>query len=172
MNVRYCKDKACNPSRAHQVKAFSLVEVLLALCVVLIGLLPLIHLHVVSIRMVDSSARLSRATLIANAKLAEIIARGFPELGTSSGRFQDDDRGVVFRWSAAVTDTRAPELEAAHVTGLRAVRVDVAWENGQSHNVVSLHTLVRIAEKALNEASGHQDDPRSGEPTLIRRSRM
>ena len=65
----------------NRIRAFTYVEVLLALSITAIGLVPLMHFLVVSISLVDSARYLSQATLIGNAKLAEFVGKGYPDIG-------------------------------------------------------------------------------------------
>ncbi len=100
------------------------MEILVALCIVLIALVPPIHLHVTSIRMIDSGSHMANATLVANDRLAEILARDIPELGKSSGRVEDEIRSIIYRWTSTVTDTPVPQLESVRLMGIRQVHVD------------------------------------------------
>lgn len=130
--------------RFHKIRAFTLVEVLLALSIIVISLVPLLHLMVVSISMVDSAGCLSQATLISNAKLSEVISKGYPEIGTDSGEVENEGSDVVFKWQVSVTDVRTKELEDIGLSGLRRVSVAVTWNEGQREKQVSLSTYVSI----------------------------
>lgn len=127
-----------------KIRAFTLVEVLLALSITVISLVPLLHLLVVSISMVDSAGCLSRATLIANAKLAEVVGKGYPEIGTDSGNIENEGNDVVFEWQVSVTDARSKELEDIGLSGLRKVNVAITWNEGRAQKQMSLSTYVSI----------------------------
>lgn len=142
----------------HGPQGFTFLEILIALCVVLIALVPLIHLHVASIRMIDSSSHMARATLLANDRLAEILAREAPDLGKSGGRVEDANDGMIYRWTAVVTDTRPPEAESLPLWGMRQVRVEVAWQNGGREVVVSLDTYVHTAVASEREVLENKDN--------------
>ncbi|KPL25662.1 MAG: hypothetical protein AMJ75_00095 [Phycisphaerae bacterium SM1_79] len=130
--------------RLHKMRAFTLVEMLIALSITVISLVPLLHLLVVSILMVDSAGCLSQATLIASSKLAEVIGEGYPEIGTDSGSIANEGSDVVFDWQVSVDDARAKELEDMGLSGLRRVNVVVTWNDGQGRKQVSLSTYVSI----------------------------
>ena len=133
------------------------MEVLLALSITVISLVPLLHLLAVSISMVDSAGCLSQATLIANAKLAEVIGKGYPEIGTDSGEVENEGSDVVFEWQVSVTDARAKELEDIGLSGLRRVNVVVTWLEGQRRKQVSLSTYVctdQIVTRTTLEGKG------------------
>lgn len=127
-----------------KIRAFTLVEVLLALSITAIALVPLLHLLVVSISMVDSAGCLSQATLIANAKLSEVISKGYPEIGNDKGYIENEGSDIVFVWQVSVTDAHTKELEDIGLSGLRKVNVAVTWNEGQREKQVSLSTYVCI----------------------------
>ena len=157
-------------ARGHS--GFTFMEILVALCIVLIALVPLIHLHVVSIRMIDSGSHMAKATLLANDRLAEILARDIPELGKSSGRMEEEAGGAVYRWTSVVTDAAVPALESTRLMGLRQVHVEVTWQDGQRDAAVSLDSLVHIAARGKREILDDSKDDKSNKPTALPGSRM
>ncbi len=161
-----------NMSRTHEPPGFTLMEVLVALCIVLIALVPLIHLHVASIRMIDSGSHMARATLVAGDRLAEILARDVPELGKSSGHVKDETRDVVYRWTSVVTDAPVPALESARLMGLRQVHVDVAWQDGEREAAVSFDTLVCLPSRSAREILGNANVDKSNDNTTLPRTRL
>lgn len=146
---------------------FTLLEILVALCVVLIALVPLIHLHVTSIRMMDSGSRMARATLLANDRLAEVLARDVPELGKSTGRVEDETGHTVYRWTSLVTEAAVPELETVRLAGIRQVHVEVAWQEGERDVAVSLDSLVRILTRGPREIRNDPNDNKSDKKSSL-----
>ena len=69
-------------------RAFTLVEVIIALAIVSIALLGLIKMHLISIRMIDSAQISAQAVLLAQEKIDEILANGYPDQGSDSGSVQ------------------------------------------------------------------------------------
>lgn len=116
-----------------QAGAFTFVEVLIALSVVAIALLALLKLHLVSLEIADRAQVMSQAVFLAEQKVAETLADGYPKPGTDSGTIQDS--GVPLDWQVEVTDLRVPELRAAADKGLRKILVDVSWKQrvGRKH---------------------------------------
>ena len=161
-----------NTSGEHEPSGFTLMEILVALCIVLIALVPLIHLHVTSIRMIDSGSHMARATLVAGDRLAEILARDVPELGKSSGRVKDETRGTVYHWSSVVTDAPVPALESARLMGIRQVHVDVTWQDGEREAIVSLDTLVHVAARGEREILDNPNDDKSNNKAALPRTRL
>ncbi len=124
-----------NPARG-----FTFVEVLAALAVASIALLGLLRLHLISIRMAESAETTARAVLIAQQKIDETLASGFPEPAVSTGRLRD--RRVCFRWRTEVSEPRLNGALEPGFAGLRKVSVDVAWKQGLRRRHLQLSTLV------------------------------
>lgn len=116
-----------------QAGAFTFVEVLIALSVVAIALLALLKLHLVSLDIADRAQMMSQAVFLAEQKIAETLADGYPKPGTDSGTVEDS--GVPLDWQVEVTDLRVPELRAVADKGLRKILVDVSWKQrvGRKH---------------------------------------
>ncbi len=150
----------------HRSQGFTFAEILIAVCVVLLALVPLIHLHVASIRMIDSSSHLAKATVLANNRLAEILAREAPDLGKSGGRVEDANDGMVYRWTAAVTDARPREAESLPLLGLRQVRVEVVWQDGGREAVVALDTYVHVAVARERETLENKGNEKNNTQTV------
>ncbi|MBN1975470.1 MAG: prepilin-type N-terminal cleavage/methylation domain-containing protein [Sedimentisphaerales bacterium] len=125
-----------------ELKGFTLLEVLIALSVTAISLVPLLHLLVTSISAMDSASLLSRASLIGNAKLAEVISRGYPEPGTESGIIDNKDNNVSFKWQVDITDTQADEFKELKLNGLRKVSVTVQWDEGRRLKEIHMSTYI------------------------------
>jgi general secretion pathway protein I len=135
----------------HGTPGFTFLEILVALCIVLIALIPLIRLHVISIRMVDAGMRMSRATLLANDRLAEVLAREVPELGTSHGRVVDGDSHTTYYWTTTVTEVQPIASESTALAGIRRLRVDVTWGDGERTSDVSVETLRYVSPQKTDQ---------------------
>ena len=156
--------------------AFTLVEVLLALVITGIALVPLIRLHTISIIMQDRAASLSRATSLAEAKMAEILAVEFPEVGTSSGHFELEGP-VTFSWRAEVSEVKNELLEELGSSPIRRVSVKVHWDAGNNRRDV---TIIRYAsaqsfsygtDEVTVERPAAGTPPGKGRPPATQRSR-
>lgn len=126
------------------IRAFTLIEVLIALAVTLIGLVPLLHLLTTSILMTDSAWNLSRATLIGNTRLAEVITENDLETGTDKGSVDIREKEIVFDWQSKVTEAFVEELQEKNSTDLRKVTVTVMWNEGHSQKQISLTRYVFV----------------------------
>jgi len=123
-----------------RMRAFTFVEVVVALSIVSISLLALLRLHIISISMVDKAQITSQAVLLANEKIAETVAAGYPEEGTNSGTMEKN--GLMLNWQTEVTDLRLPQLDKVHITGLRKILVDISWKQGVSRKQLQMSTYV------------------------------
>jgi len=133
----------------HKLKAFTLLEVLIALSVTAIGLIPLLHLLVTSISVMDSAGCLSQASLIGNAKLAEVVGMGRPHVGTDSGTINYEGSDVIFKWQVIVADAHIREFEGIDLSDLRKVNIDVIWNERQRQKQTSLSTYVTTNQMTI-----------------------
>ncbi len=120
--------------------AFTFIEVLIALVIVSISLLALIRLHLISIRMIETAEITSQAVLLANEKIAETLALGYPEEGTNSGTVQKNALGL--HWQTEVTDIKPHQLGELDIEGLRRILVDISWEQGIRFKHIQMSTYV------------------------------
>lgn len=127
-------------SSTKRVRAFTFVEVIVALAIASIALLSLLKLNLLSIRCVDKAQITTQAVLLANEKIAETLAAGYPDRGSKSGIVEKN--GLTLNWRTEVVDMQLPELDEKQVTGLRKVVVDVNWRRGSTGRQVQMSTCV------------------------------
>lgn len=120
--------------------AFTFIEVLIALVIVSISLLALIRLHLISINMTEAAEIKSHAVLLANEKIAETLALGYPEEGTKSGTVEMNALGL--HWQTEVTDIKPHQLNESDIVGLRRILVDISWEQGIRLKHIQMSTYV------------------------------
>ena len=120
--------------------AFTFIEVFVALAVVSISLLALLRLHILSIAMADTAEKTSQAVLLANEKIAEKLAQGFPAEGTDSGAVLRN--AVSMQWRTDVERLGASQADLIDMPGLRKVSVDVSWNQGISRKHLQMSTYV------------------------------
>jgi len=125
---------------ARRWRAFTFAEVLAALVVVSISLMGLLRLHLISITMADTAQATSQAVFLAQGKIAETLALGYPEIGVDTGVVENDT--LELRWRTEVSDFELPELIEAEVAGLRRISVDVAWNQGVGRKNLQMSTCV------------------------------
>ena len=125
-------------------RGFTLIEVLIALAITVIGLVPLLHLLTTSIFVTDSAWNLSQATLLGNAKLAEVISQDDIKVGTKKGSIESEGKEMAFDWKSEVTEASIEELEGMSLPDLREITVKVMWYEGRNQKQISLTTYVDI----------------------------
>ncbi len=130
-------------------KGFTLLEALAALAVASIALLALLQLQLVSIRTADKAEMMIQALLLAQAKMAEALSSGYPQIGVRSDTVEA--QGDQFIWRVEVTDASLP-LSYRPPNGhdrARKLSVDVTWQKGPGEKHIGLTTYV--AENTIRE---------------------
>lgn len=128
-----------------RMRAFTFVEVVVALAIVSISLLTLLRLHIISISMVDKAQITTQAVLLANEKIAETAAAGYPKEGTNSGTTRTN--GLTLNWQTEVRDLRLGQLDKVQIAGLRKILVDITWKQGVSRKKLQMSTY--LADRKL-----------------------
>ena len=134
----------CVTAHKRRIGAFTFIEVLIALAIVSISLLALLRLSMISARMVENAQTISQAVFLADEKIAETLAIGFPEEGTRSGTVEKN--GLRLNWETKVVNLESIQLDAGDVAGLRKVLVDVSWKQGVSPKHLRMSTYVADRE--------------------------
>ncbi len=141
MSKNYIKPKSGNIFfREASIRAFTFVEVIIALTIVSISLLGLIRLHIININMTESAEITSQAVLLAQEKIAETFAAGYPNQGSNRGTVQKN--ALCFDWQTEVTDLHLPQLNQADICGLRKVSVDVNRKQGVRQKHLQMSTYI------------------------------
>ncbi|UCG59182.1 MAG: type II secretion system protein [Phycisphaerales bacterium] len=123
-----------------RARAFTFIEVIAALAIVSIALLGLLRLHLFSISMADKAERTAQALLLAQEKIAEILAHGYPEQGTTSSTAEIDN--ITMHWQTHVTDLSMPSLGETQTRGMRKILASVTWQDGANQKNLQLSTYV------------------------------
>jgi len=134
------KKNGLTAQQVTQTRAFTFVEVMVALVIVSISLAALIRLHIISINMTDAAEITSQAIFLAEEKIEETLALGYPKEGASSGTVEK--KGLAFNWQTEVTELRRPQSAEADVTGLREILVDVSWRQGTGRKNLQMSTYI------------------------------
>jgi general secretion pathway protein I len=130
-------------------RGFTLMEVVAALAIVSIALLALLRLHLLSMRASDRAQVLSQAVFLAQEKMAETLAGGYPPVGTQSGVVETD--GPQLTWRTEVTEARPAQshLSDLKLGRLRRLSVDVAWPKGAGQDHIQMTTYV--ADRTIHD---------------------
>ncbi len=119
-------------SRLKGEKGFTLLEVMIAVSILAVSFVVLIGLRNTDIAMTVEVQHLTKATLLAQKKMAELEAVGFPPLGIVSGEFDEPDD--LYTWTQSVNTT---PFDFA-----REVKIEVAWKNGEVERNMDLVTYL------------------------------
>jgi prepilin-type N-terminal cleavage/methylation domain-containing protein len=120
---------------SRRTRAFTLIEVLVALAIASIGLL-----HLVSLATAQAAALETSAVFVAQEKNAEAAAAGYPQLGTRSG--VADRNGISLEWTTSVTEVHPQVAAGRPLSGLRQVQTTVSWSQGSGRKEVQMTTCV------------------------------
>ncbi len=132
-------------------KAFTFIEVLVALAIASIGILGLLRLHLLSMATADAAQATSQAVFVAQEQIAEASAGGYPEHGTDSGTVERNGR--QFTWRTEVTDVTRPRHGEFTLNGVREISATVTWRQTSGEKTVKMTTLV--ADPRIHEQTEH-----------------
>jgi general secretion pathway protein I len=128
-------------------KGFSLLEVLVALCIIAIAFGAVYRAQVQGISMTQESRDVTNAALLAQQKMAHLLS-SLPSYGLRRGDFGDDYPG--FWWEERVTGYN--EFGSA----LRRVQIAVFWGPGDAARTLALEGYV--LEPAEEEEAGGKEE--------------
>jgi prepilin-type N-terminal cleavage/methylation domain-containing protein len=128
-----------------KTRAFTFIEVIIALAVLSISLLGLIRLQLININLTESAEITSQATLLAQQKIAEVSAAGFANKLSDRGTVKKN--ALSFNWQTQVTDIHLPKLNDTQITGLKKISVDINWQQGLGKKHLQMETY--IADRKL-----------------------
>ena len=112
-------------------KGFTLLEVMVALAILATALVILLSHQAASISLGNEARVLTKATLIAQERMAELMARRDLRVGEETGEVEDIP---PFRWRTTVTE--------AEREGMLRLRVVVDWKEGERGRKVELTAYV------------------------------
>ncbi len=127
-------------TRKRRIRAFTFVEVMIALIIVSISLMALLRLHLISAHMVDKAQIMTQAVFLADEKIAEMLAADLPEEGIRSGAVEKD--GLKLNWRTRVEDLQSFQLDTGKIDGLWRVLVDISWKQGNNPRHLRMSTYV------------------------------
>ena len=137
--------KGCAAACKGRIRAFTFVEVMIALAIVSISLMALLRLHLISAHMVDKAQIMTQAVFLADEKMAETLAADVPEEGIRSGAVEKN--GLKLNWKTRVENLPSLQLDEEDSAGLWRVLVDVSWKQGNNPKHLRMSTYV--ADKEL-----------------------
>ena len=125
-----------NPSCwPHHTAGFTLLEVMAAMAIVALLLVPLLRLHLLSMDATIRSQDLTTAVLLTQGRLAAMGT--FPEPGEEEGVYEEPEL-AKYRWQTVVTEHKFDAAGAAASVDVRHIEVTVRWADGQHERHYSL----------------------------------
>jgi len=146
MDNKTVKNK-CLATQGISSKAFTFIEVIAALAIISISVLSLLKLHLTSIKVTETAEITSQAVFLANEKIEELLAWGYPQKGIDYGRVERNN--LTWNWKTEVTDLQLPRLNEADIAGLRKITVNVSWAQAAGRKNLQMSTYV--ADRRLGE---------------------
>jgi hypothetical protein len=119
----------------------------MALAIASIAVLGLLRLQLISIATADAAQAMTQAVFVAQEKIAEASAPGYPSQGTESGSVQRNS--LDFAWRTEITNVGSQDVGGLALKDLRRIRTMVTWQQGASPKSVQMTTYV--AKSKINE---------------------
>jgi len=119
---------------------FTLLEIMVALAIIAVAFVALLGLRNRDIVLHDEARAVIAATALAQQRMADATIGGFPDIGTSEGRFDDEHVRFTWRQEVSPTDLFSTDL-------VREVRVTVAWGEPSRNERVDLVSYVFQRQK-------------------------
>lgn len=124
-----------------RTRAFTFIEVMVALAITSIALVGLLRLHLLSLRLTATAQTEAEAVMLAQEKIAETLSAGYPEVTMQAGIVERNN--VCFNWRTQVSNSDlSAEGAMQGVKGLRTVLVDVSWPQGAGQKHLQMTTYV------------------------------
>jgi type II secretion system protein I len=131
-------------------RGLTLLEVLIALVIISTALVGLVTLENQDIRAINSSRRMTTATMLARNMLAQVELAGFPEdLEEEEGDFQDEETDeelkahyAGFRWKRSIEGV---QFGGMTLDNARRVQITIFWEEGKREK--QLHVVTYLARR-------------------------
>ena len=125
-------------------KGMTLLEVMVAVAIILLALVPLLQLQVRSLRMRHLADQMVRATNLAQQQLTELSAQSDLRSGRYQGSIDSPQGRTVYRWSAQVQEVKASDWPLQPDRNLRSIQLSLVWPDGKADRQVSLATVVSL----------------------------
>lgn len=119
------------------VAGFTLIEVMVAIAVVAIALVPLLRLHLLSLDATARAQDLTQAVFLAQERIAGIGV--FPEASDEQGTFERPELRR-FRWYTVVTEDELVLASSAKPIAVRRILVTISWVDGQRERQYTLES--------------------------------
>lgn len=116
---------------------FTLLEVVAAMAIVALLLVPLLRLHLLSMDATVRAQDLTTAVLLTQGRLTAMGA--FPEPGEEEGSY-DDPELAKYKWHTTVTEHKFDTEGDEASVEVRHIEVTVSWPDGRQERHYSLES--------------------------------
>lgn len=144
------------PVGGGSTSGFTLLEVLIAVALLAMALVPLLGSMNASLNLAYSAKMKTIATLLARERMTRVELAGFPELGDSNGDFGEN--AASFSWKQSVVEPPAG-LDANTV---REVKLWVVWSEGSTARAYQLTNFI-VDRVAADQTTAGGSGGESGE---------
>lgn len=127
--------QTCRPPAA----GFTLLEVVAAMAIVALLLLPLLRLHLLSMDETLRSQDLTTAVLLTQARLTAM--GDFPEPGEEEGTYEEPEL-AKYKWQSTVTEHKFDAEGGDASVAIRHIEVTVSWVDGRNERHYTLESYV------------------------------
>jgi prepilin-type N-terminal cleavage/methylation domain-containing protein len=152
--MRRSRGHSLSPGEACRCCGMTLLEVMLAIVVILLGLVPLLHLLVKCMHVHQVADSLTHGTLMAESQLSELLAQSDLTEKKYQGRCESETSDIEYRWSATVEPLPDPMIESVPLTGLWHVTLTMTWAEARQDKEVTLETIVQNATQSHIQMTG------------------
>ena len=114
-------------------EGYTLLEVMVALSIIAFALMTYLHSQNLSIALLNESANMTTATLLAKSRMVAPESRTQPGQDEREGTFEDAQY-AAFRWKEWLAPTPFKAVLEAHV--------EVSWDDNRGRRSVELLSLV------------------------------
>lgn len=125
-------------------RGMTLLEVMVAVAIILLALVPLLQLQVRSLRMRHLADQMACATNLAQQQLTELSTQNDLRMGHYQGNLKGPQGRTVYHWSAQVQEVKASDWPLQPDQNLRSIQLNVMWPDGKADREVSLATVVYL----------------------------
>lgn len=131
-----------NRRRAKQIyrpdsAGFTLLEVIAAMAIVALLLMPLLRLHLLSTDAIIRAQDLTTAVLLTQGRLTAMGP--FPETGEEEGAYEEPEL-AKYKWHTTVTEHKFNTEGDGASVDIRHIAVTVQWTDGRSERYYTLES--------------------------------